>query len=265
VQTDFTQFGWLANGAGADANGNVFHQLSPWPGSPAPTPIKACPDKIVPPTPPPPGSNIPHIPLTIAVQNATVLPGVQVTLSAQQTQPNVTASDLSWVWKEISPAETLTLTGANTATLSFVVPAPQTAATLVRTFHVEVTHIPTASTANATVTVTGDNSATDTVTIVSYSITNAMQGSVSVVASTDLVGDAKSTMTISFNGAGAIPMTNIGAGQFQYAATHFGQTADAIVVTSLSSDGKARGSATATGLVAKRKRSSAVKIARDVN
>ena len=32
VQTDFTQFGWIANGNGPDADGNVFHQLNPWPG-----------------------------------------------------------------------------------------------------------------------------------------------------------------------------------------------------------------------------------------
>lgn len=31
-ENDFTNIGPLANGFGPDADGNVFHQLSPWPG-----------------------------------------------------------------------------------------------------------------------------------------------------------------------------------------------------------------------------------------
>src|ERR1700761_4421016 len=239
----------------------TFSQTQLDTGSPAPTPSQTCPDKIVPPTPPPPGSNVTQIPLTVTATSVSVLPGVQVSITATQTQPNVSASDLTFAWTEVSPTETLTLTGANTATLSFVVPAPQTPATLVRTFQVICTHVPTGSTAQTTVTVTGDKSKGDTVTIDSYTITAKQAGTVSVVAHTDLVGDSTATMAVSFQGGGPIAMTSVGPGQFQFTQTKFGQAVESITVTSITADGVVRGTAS-LGTTTGRKRSQA-RVARE--
>jgi len=154
----------------------------------------------------------------------------------------------------VSPTETLALTGANTNTLSFVVPAPQTPATLVRTFRVLCTHVPTGSTANTTVTVTGDKSKGDTVTIDSYTIANKQAGTVSVVAHTNLVGDSTATMSVSFQGGAPIAMTSVGPGQFQFTKTGFGQTVESITVSSITADKVVRGTAS-LGTTTARKRS----------
>ena len=75
-----------------------------------------------------------------------------------------------------------------------------------------------------------------------------MGGTVSVIAHTDLVADPTASLIVQFNSGAEIFMTKIGSGQYQFTVGHFGQLVEICTVTSFTSDGTARGSATLTAL-----------------
>lgn len=151
--------------------------------------------------------------------DVTVRPGTLLSLSAQNTAPNVQNTALTFSWAEINPLASgaVTFTNSETATPSFIAPLQGTIGILKRTFEVTIKHT-SGTTSTDRVVVTTDSSAKDIVTIDSYSRVNSQSGTITVTAHTNLVGDPSAQMVISVNGAAAVQMTKVGTntGKFTY-------------------------------------------------
>lgn len=161
-------------------------------------------------------------PVTItadAGSDVTVRPGTLVKLSAKNVAPNVDNAALTFSWVETTPPASgaLTLTGANTATPSFITPLQGTTGIVQRTFEVTISHT-SGTTSKDSVVVKSDLTAKDKVVIDSYSRINSGSGTITVTAHTDLVGDPSAVMIISVNGAAPQLMTKVGTntGKFTY-------------------------------------------------
>lgn len=237
---DFSNFGDLANGFGPDADGNVFKQLNPWPGARAPTPLKTCPDKVDPPvdddattggdtTPPASGGGTPSTggtgtpATTVAIAadagaDQTVRGGVKVTLEAKQTKADVTATDLTYAWSQISgPTAGITLSSLTTASTSFEAPIPATAGTTIQCeFRVIISH-KSGSKSNDTIVVTSDLTSSDHPVVDTFTWQSKQSGTVDVKATTDLVNSG-ATMKLQFNTGAEIAMVKAGPGVWTYNA-----------------------------------------------
>ena len=224
---NFAGIGPLANGFGPDTEGNVFHQLNPWPGAVAPTPIKQCPDKIDPPT----GGSDPVDLVANAGTNQLVRGGTIVTLKATQTNSQIAASDLRFAWTQTSgPTTGVTITEANRATASFNAPVLVNTdpATVSQVFTVTITHAPSGSTAKATVTIVSNKTAKDHPIIDTFGWVSRQSGTVTATAHTELV-DPAATMQIKIGNGGPQPMSKTGPGKWSYTANKIPQPASMTV------------------------------------
>lgn len=191
-----------------------------------------CPDKTVPVvvTSPTPGSSL--VPIQAdAGANVTVRPGTTLSLTAKQVLPNVETNALTFLWVETVPATggNVTLTGANTPTISFITPLQGTIGILKRTFEVTITHN-TGSVSKKSVVVTTDLTAKDKVVIDSYTRVNSQSGTITVTAHSDLVGDTSAQMLISVNGGGFAGMTKVGTNTGKWSYTQRSTAANLPIV-----------------------------------
>jgi hypothetical protein len=222
---DFTGIGPLANGFGPDENGNVFHQLNPWPGAVAPTPLKTCPDHV---DPAPPGSTDPVTLIADVGTDQVVRGGVLVSLLAKQTASDINANDLAFHWTQtLGPTTDVVLSGAESSSASFEAPIPASG-TVERNFRVLITHKPSNSTANDTIVVTTDTTSSDHPVIDTFTWVSRQSGTVSVTAHTDLIAAAAS-MRVSVAGGAEQTMTKVGPGRWSYTARSTPQPASVTV------------------------------------
>lgn len=232
---DFSNIGALANGFGPDKDGNVFHQLKPWPGATAPVPISVCPDKIptatytsssstskssstsvpsaptgTPVTPPP----------TVLTANAGVdqliRGGTAVTLRASQSAPGFLATDLTFSWAQTSgPTTGVKLTGAATSVLSFTVPVLTTTdpATIARAFTLTITHLPSGAKSTDAVTVIADKVSVDVPIIDTFTwVAGRLGGTLTLATHTNLIlpsGATGAQMEASIGGAAPVTMNRV--------------------------------------------------------
>jgi hypothetical protein len=232
-ELDYSQFPFLINGPGVDADGNVFHQLNPWPGATKPTPSKTCPDHVIPPITP--GSGGPTDFAAFAANNTSARPGVAVQFVASQNNASLPTSEFSFAWTQLEGTAG-TLTGASSATVTFAAKAPQTPATLRDILNVVVTHVPSGVHHDANVTLTADNSLNDHVVVDTYTFVNKQGGTINVVAHSDLVADPNAKMTLTFGGR-ANAMTSVGPGQWSFNARSTAKPASITVTSSTTVNG----------------------------
>ena len=259
---DFSNFPFLAQGLGYDQDGNLFGQLNPWPGASAPA-TKACG-----PYSPPAASSSPaasgtassidssgtpsgtatvvdlsasstpnsspaaSIP-TVAVGDVqTTRPGVPVKLGFNVTNSAAfAANDLKYTWSQVS-GPTVTLSSNTAASPSLAAPSSTVKATLV--FNIKVSSTAAGTSGSANVTVVADPLVKDVVTIDSYTTNSSGGGSISVTASTNIVGyvaELKVYLTNSATGT-ATTMTSNGNGKFSVTILKTKQPANGIFVAS---------------------------------
>ncbi|KAH8655015.1 hypothetical protein BGZ60DRAFT_459662 [Tricladium varicosporioides] len=239
---DFTHFTDLASGYGPldfSGAGQIGGPLTPWPGrNPVPTPSKTgCVNPYVPPGQPSPTPGAPQVPITAtAGPDITTRPGTFVSITASNTAPGVSVTDLAFLWTEITNplvGNAVTITNGNTANVVLTFPLQGTIGTLVRTFQVKISHI-SGSTSTATVKVTTDSTVKDVVVIDSYTRINSGGGTITVNAHTNLVADPAAGMSIVVTGNPAVQqMTKVGTGTGKFTFTSVGVKAGTpIVVTS---------------------------------
>lgn len=208
--------GDLANGAGPDSDGNVFHQLKPWPGAQAPTPSKSCPDKID-----PPADDDPTPPITNLVADAgtdqTVRGGLRVSLAARQTTTGVLATDLTYAWSQISgPTANVTLSSPKTPNTTFEAPIPSAGTKVQREFMVVISH-KSGINANDTIVVETDTTSADHPVIDTFTWQSKQSGTVDVKVTTDLIA-ATASMKLKFGTGAEIAMVKAGPGIWSYNA-----------------------------------------------
>jgi hypothetical protein len=224
-EIDFSGFQHLANGFYED--GQHFGQLTPWPGSVAPT---ASPTTC--PTAPPTGpTNIP--PTANAGADITTLPGSVIVLKASNKNTQILDSQLKYVWTQTS-GPTVTISGTG-ATVSFTAPAQSTASPVVsRTFRVTVSQLSNAALSSTDdVIVKTDRSVKDTVSVTSYTYTNRQGGTLSVTAQTNYVLDGAAALKLTtLPGGTAVAMTNAGGGTWTFDSRSVKQPAGGIRVDS---------------------------------
>jgi hypothetical protein len=260
---DFTTFGYLVDGLGPDAAGNVWGQLDPFPDATAPK-AKTC-TAITTPTSSAPaasgtaGTGTGTTPaLSGFAANAgpdvNTRPGVVVKLVGKaDNSSTLPANDLTYKWSQVSgPA--VTLTGGASPTASFTAPAQPSGATAAVKYSFALTVVSASEASNSTDTadVSSDPTALDTVVIDSYTTTTQNGGTISVTAHTNVVdGTAKMTLQL-VNGATltSFAMADAGAGKFTYSARSTKKPTGGIVVTS-----SWKGKATSTTTTTKRRRS----------
>jgi hypothetical protein len=202
---NFDNIGPLRNGFGP-IDGQIFGQLSPWPGATAPAPaIASC--APVPsssssaPTTEPTGTPDPLNFTASAGIDQTVLGGVAVALSATQDIANAVPASLAYNWTQIS-GPTVTLSGTNAATVRFSAPVVLTTnANVQRRFQVVITHTPSGGKASTNVTVTSvarGNNVFDHPVIDSLTWASRQSGTATASVHTDLA-DTTGSMRIIFN------------------------------------------------------------------
>jgi hypothetical protein len=247
---DFSNFPFLAQGLGYDQNGNLFGQLNPWPGASAPA-TKTC-APFVPPASSPVSSPAASDTATVvdpsasatSVPSSTAIPTVAVG-DIQTTRPGVVAklgfnvtnsadfaaNDLTYSWSQVS-GPTVTLSGNTVASPSLTAPSGTVKATYI--FNIKVSSTAAGTSGNANVTIVSDPAVKDVVAIDSYTTNSSGGGSISVTASTNIVGykaTLKLYLTNSATGT-ATTMTSIGNGKFSATILKTKQPANGIFVTS---------------------------------
>lgn len=254
---DYTNIGPLANGFGPDDAGNVFHQLSPFPGT-APKPSKDCPDKVevTPPTPSEPGTGggeAPSFTVNAGVDQL-LRGGVLVSMAGNITGTNLNSADFSYSWTQVTGSSTgVSLTGATGPSPTFTLPVlvASDAATVNRTFQLTVTHKPSGASQNDSVIITADRVSSDHPSISQFTWISSKSGTVTVLASTELVEPAAGlSMQVRFNNAGPFTMTKTSPGKYSLTQTKVAQPARATVQSFV--NGVAVGGGTVrTGLTAR--------------
>jgi len=237
---DFTNIGPLRDGFGP-IDGQIFGQLSPWPGASAPAPLIAnC---------PPPStttssatssatsgsSTSTATPVSPALQasagqNQTVLSGVFVTLKATQLTTGVSESDLQYTWTQtFGPTLTLSSTTGSTINVS---PPVIASGSVERRFQVVITHVPSGAKANATTSVIVNRTTADHPVIDTLTWASRQSGTATASAHTDLVA-SEASMRISFGGAAEVVMgraaTTNGQVLYTYSSRSVGRFTSATV------------------------------------
>ncbi|KAI4801426.1 hypothetical protein E4T44_11560 [Aureobasidium sp. EXF-8845] len=210
---DFKNFPFLAQGLGYDSNGNLFGQLSPWPGASAPAPRSCGPysppaatsassaasspassatDVATVVDPSASASSTPieadtkPTPVVAAVATQTTRPGVVFKLGFNVTNSaDFIANDLVFSWTQVE-GPTLTLSDSTVASPSLTAPSGTVKATYV--YNIKVSSTKAGTSGNANVTVVSDPLVKDIVTIESYTSNSSNGGSISVKARTNIVG-----------------------------------------------------------------------------
>ena len=208
---DFTNIGPLRDGFGP-IDGQIFGQLSPWPGATAPPPLVAnCPPPASPTSTTSTSSSTatstttPSAPAlqASAGQNQTVLSGVFVTLKATQLATGVSESDLQYTWSQtFGPTLSLSSTVGSTINIS---PPVIASGSVERRFQVVITHVASGAKANATTSVFANRITADHPVIDTLTWGNRQSGTATASAHTDLVA-AEGSMRISFGGGAEVVM-----------------------------------------------------------
>jgi hypothetical protein len=231
----FNQFSHLANGYVFE--NQQYGPLRPFPGV-TPTPSKVCTgNELNPVTPPaaPAGA----VPVAFAGADFTARAGTLITLSGSNSNPNLTESQLTFSWKQtVPPTENLVLTNANTAQASFVAPA-QTSANVTRTFQVKACLVSNATSCSTDDVLVSTDLRPDTITITSYQWVSKQSGTITVVATSNVVltGTGRAALTVTFGGATfAMTQDQTNGGAYTYSARSVGkQPANILVKSALGS------------------------------
>jgi hypothetical protein len=253
---DFSNFPFLAQGLGYDQDGNLFGQLSPWPGASAPA-TKACG-----PYSPPAASSSPASSSAAASDTSTVVdpsasasstpsssaaastptvavgdiqttrPGVVVKLGFNVTnKADFAANDLTYSWTQVS-GPTVTLSSNTATSPSLTAPSGTAKATYI--FNIKASSAAAGTSGSANVTVVSDPAVKDVVTIDSYTTDSSGGGSISVTASTNIVG-YKATLKLYLTNSATgtfTTMTSNGNGKFSASILKTKQPANGIFITS---------------------------------
>jgi hypothetical protein len=162
----------------------------------------------------------------------TTRPGVVAKLGFNVTNSaDFAANDLTYSWSQVS-GPTVTLSGNTVASPSLTAPSGTAKATYI--FNIKVSSTAAGTSGNANVTIVSDPAVKDVVTIDSYTTNSSGGGSISVTASTNIVGykaTLKLYLTNSATGT-ATTMTSIGNGKFSATILKTKQPANGIFVTS---------------------------------
>lgn len=219
---NFAVFNNLANGIFQDDF--KFGQLDPWPGATAPT-AAGCSA-----TTPKPSSTATSSatgtstsvasPKANVGTNFTTIPGALVKLSAKDDNNN---DGVTYSWIQVSGPkdENLVPTTASTAaSFSFTAPAQAATPSIVeRTFKCTISLKDSSS--SASITITTNSSAPDTVEILSYTHTTQQGGTINVVGRTNVLWGQNTTpagpkLTLQFSNAAGTTFTDSGiAGVYQ--------------------------------------------------
>jgi hypothetical protein len=148
----------------------------------------------------------------------TIIPGTVIILSGTQTNPAIDVSLVDFSWSQVS-GDAVVLTNANSAKATFTSP-PQTAATpiITREFQLKV-NLKSDPTITSTdnVIIKTDKSQQDTVIIDSYTHTSSQGGTLSVIAHSNVLFDAKLQLFLGTSTTGIV-MTDNGGGLFSYSS-----------------------------------------------
>lgn len=249
---DFTNFGFLAKGLGRDESGNLWGQLSPWPGANAPAApscAPASPTSVAPSTttaPPaasvePSGAPASSVAASSAAASTptvsvggtqTSRPGVLVKLGFNVTnKADFTANDLTYSWTQIE-GPSVTLSSNSAANPSFTAAAGTVKTTY--TFNIKVTSAAQGTSGSASISVISDPSVPDIIGIDSYTWTSTQSGTISVTANTNIIGfDAKLKLYLTNSATGtAITMVNNGGGRYSYSSNKVKKPANGITIAS---------------------------------
>lgn len=257
---DFTQFTHLAHGFGRDDAGNLWGQLSPWPGATAPSAVSCAPaaatsssaasasssgastaSSASPPTGTPSAS---------AGSDQTVRPGILVSLAGKiSNSGDFDSSDLSYNWTQVS-GPSIKLSATTVLNPSFT--APATSATAKCVFALKVTSTAAGTNSTSNVTITNDPSLKDVVVVDSYTWTSQQSGTISVTAHTNVIDGTATKMTLYLSNTATgtgLAMTSLGGGKFSYSARSTKKPANGVTVQS-----QFLGTATSASTTAKRRR-----------
>jgi hypothetical protein len=254
---DFSNFPFLAQGLGYDQDGNLFGQLNPWPGASAPA-TKACgpysppaassspassssaaasgTSTVVDPSASAsstPSSSAAASTPTVAVGDIqTTRPGVVVKLGFNVTnKADFAANDLTYSWTQVS-GPTVTLSSNTAASPSLTAPSGTVKATYI--FNIKASSTAAGTSGSANITVVSDPAVKDVVTIDSYTTDSSGGGSISVTASTNIVG-YKATLKLYLTNSATgtfTTMTSNGNGKFSASILKTKQPANGIFITS---------------------------------
>ncbi|CAI6341184.1 unnamed protein product [Periconia digitata] len=227
---DFTQFRNMVQGDFLDDQ--QFGPLSPFPGGNPPAPSKTCsPSDILPTgTPTPSGPPVAFIAPVSSVQRG----GNNLVLVAQNNNTSIQGSDLSFVWKQTSPASpTASLTNPSQASATVAVPKVSAKASFI--FEVTITQkSDTTKTSKATVTVSVDPAAADSVVVNTYTWESRQSGTIGVTCSSNVVnGDNKRMSLLLNNGGTTLTMTNSAPGKWSYSSNKVKQPTNIQCVSDL--------------------------------
>lgn len=237
---DFSNFGFLAKGLGRDESGNLWGQLNPWPGAnaPAKTSCAAAAPTTATSTSPSATSAVASSDANTATASSTstssaavstptisvggtqtTRPGVLVKLSFNVTNSaDFPANDLSYSWTQIS-GPSVTLSSNSAINPSFTAPAGTTKATY--NFTIKATSASKGTSSAANLTIISDPSVPDIITIDSYTWTSTQSGTISVTATTNIIG-FNANLKLYLNNAATgtfVTMVNNGNGKFSYSAS----------------------------------------------
>jgi len=170
---------------------------------------------------------------TVAVGDVqTTRPGVPVKLGFNVTNSAAfAANDLKYTWSQVS-GPTVTLSSNTAASPSLAAPSSTVKATYI--FNIKVSSTAAGTSSSANVTVVSDPAVKDVVTIDSYTTNSSGGGSISITASTNIVGyvaELKVYLTNSATGT-ATTLTSNGNGKFSVTILKTKQPANGIFVTS---------------------------------
>ncbi|KAI4724308.1 hypothetical protein E4T49_07966 [Aureobasidium sp. EXF-10728] len=251
---DFSNFPFLAQGLGYDGNGNLFGQLNPWPGASAPA-VKSCgaysppaaSSSVVAPSgtastatdasasatssPSSSASAAASTPTVAVGDTQTTRPGVVVKLSVNVTnKADFNANDLTYTWSQVSgPTVTLSSTSATNPSLT----APSSTAKATYIFNIKASSIAAGTSANANITVISDPAIKDIVTIESYTWNSSGGGSLSVTATTNIVGyDAKLKLYLTNTASGTATALTWANGKYSVNLPKTKKPANGITVVS---------------------------------
>ncbi|KAF2678511.1 hypothetical protein K458DRAFT_394785 [Lentithecium fluviatile CBS 122367] len=194
-----------------------YGPLSPFPGANPPAPSQTCSGPVDPTATAEPTANAPvafALPIA-AVQRV----GAAILLKAQNNNTNIANSDLVFAWTKTSPASpSVSLTNPAAATATFNAPTVTTETSFV--FEVTVSlKSDTTKSSKSNVTVKVSPTASDIVTVNTYSWISSQSGTIGVTCSSNVVnGNNKKMSLLLNNGATTLTMTKTAEGKWSYSS-----------------------------------------------
>jgi hypothetical protein len=204
----FNQFSHLANGFVFE--NQQYGPLRPFPMATTPTPYKICTGNELNPVPPP-AAPAGAVPVAFAGGDFTTRAGTAISLQGRQTNANLVESRVKFSWKQTLPAtENIVLTNENTAVASFIVPS-QTSASTARSFVLTTCLVSDATKCSTDDVIISTDLRSDIVTITSYQYASKQNGTITVVARSNVIlrGTSKAALSPVFNGGATVAMIQI--------------------------------------------------------